>query len=79
MWKYLKYSNVKLSIDFNPFVWGFKWMYQEPTQSDPNLHIQYVRFLFLSLVVVIDNGVYHIWEHDELEVTEPVVQKGDPL
>jgi hypothetical protein len=76
MWNYLKFSNIKLSVDINPFVWGFKWMFQPPTQSDPNLRIQYVRFLFLSLVVVIDNGVYHIWEEEAIQPTET---KADPL
>lgn len=73
MWNYIKFSNVKLSVDMNPFVWGFKWLFQGPTQSDPHLRIQYVRFLFLSLVVVVDNGVYHTWEE---EVT-PVETKDD--
>lgn len=76
--KYLRFSNIKWSIDLNPCVWSFRWHYQEPTQLDPFLHIQYVRILFLSVVVVIDNGVYKIWE-EEIEVTEDADTKGDPL
>lgn len=70
MWKYLKFSNVKLSVDLNPFCWGFKWFFQGPTMSDPNLRIQYVRFLFLSLAVVIDNGVFHVWEEEAITAVE---------
>lgn len=69
MWSYIKFSNIKLSVDLNPFVWSFKWMFQGPTQTDPHLRIQYVRILFLSLTVVIDNGVYHLWE-EEIVPTE---------
>lgn len=69
MFKYFQYSNIKLSIDLNPFVWNFKWLYEGPTKQDPHLRIQYCRILFLSLMVVIDNGVYHIYE-DDLVPTE---------
>lgn len=79
MLKYLRFSNIKLSIDLNPFVWGFRWHYQEPTQLDPNLHIQYVRILFLSVAVIIDNGVYRIWEMEDLQTIEPAQESGDPL
>ena len=77
MWKYLKFSNIKISVDLNPFCWGFRWLYEGPTKMDPYLRIQYVRILFLSLAVVIDNGVYHVWE-EEMSVTE-TAEKGDPL
>lgn len=76
MFKYLKFSNIKFSIDLNPFCWGLKWFFQPPTMSDPHLRIQYVRILFLSLVVVIDNGEYHIWEEEAIEVS---TTKADPL
>lgn len=72
---YLKYSNVKLAVDLNPFCWGFKWIYQEPTQRDPHLHVQYVRLLFLSIIVVIDNGEFYMLE----ETIEPVETKADSL
>lgn len=77
MLKYLRFSNIKVSFDLNPCVWSFRWFYQGPTQLDPFLHIHYVRVLFLSVAVIIDNGVYKIWE-EELEVTEEST-RGDPL
>ena len=76
MWDYIKYSNLKFSVDLNPFCWGFKWMYQEPTKRDPHLRMQYVRFLFLSMLIIIDNGFYYIDATDEIEVVET---KADPL
>lgn len=75
MWAYLKFSNLKFSIDVNPFVWSFRWTFQAPTPSDPHLRIQYIRILFLSIVVVIDNGVWHIWE----ETLMPTETKADIL
>lgn len=75
MWNYIKFSNIKLSVDLNPFCWGFKWLYQEPTASDPHLRIQYCRILFLSILFVIDNGVYHIWEEQII----PTETKADVL
>jgi hypothetical protein len=75
MFKFFKYSNFKVSIDLNPFVWGFRWLYQGPTASDPHLRIQYCRILFLSLMVVIDNGVYHTWEEEIV----PTETKADVL
>jgi hypothetical protein len=75
MWKYIKFSNIKLSIDLNPFCWGFMWHFQGPTQTDPHLRIQYVRILGLSLAVIIDNGVYHTWEEEII----PTETKADVL
>jgi len=77
--KYLRFSNIKLSIDLNPCVWSFRWHYQEPTQLDPYLHIQYIRILFLSIAVIIDNGVYRVWEMEDMEGIEPAQPSGDPL
>lgn len=51
---YLKYSNVKLSIDLNPFVWGFIWHYEGPNKEEPNFRAFYCRFLALSLRIIID-------------------------
>lgn len=76
MWNYIKFSNVKFSIDLNPFVWSFRWIFQGPTQLDPHLRIQYIRILFLSIMVVVDNGVYHISED---ETIFPVESKADIL
>lgn len=73
MWNYLKFSNLKFSVDVNPFVWGFRWHFQGPTRTDPHLRIQYMRFLFLSIAVIIDNGVFHIWEEETIVAKEPVL------
>ena|ERR1700761_2299555 len=64
MWRYLKFSNLKVSLDFNPFCWSFIYHYSGPTKLDPNLSMRYLRILPLSIVLVIDNGVF---------VTEPEV------
>lgn len=69
MWDYVKYSNLKLAVDFNPYTWSFKWLYQEPTQRDPHLHIQYIRILFLSIIVVVDNGEFYMLE-ETVDVAE---------
>lgn len=51
---YLKYSNVKLSIDLNPFVWGFIWHYEGPNKEEPKFHAFYWRILPFSLRIIID-------------------------
>lgn len=78
MWSYIKFSNVKLSIDLNPFCWGFKWVYEGPTDLDPYLRMQYIRFLGISLLVVIDNGEYVISEDYLTDIT-PTETKADQL
>ena len=55
---YLKNSNLKLSIDLNPFVWSFVAHHQGPSKTDPNLHIWYMRFLPLSVTLVFDDGTW---------------------
>lgn len=67
---YLKFSNLKLSLDLSPFTWGVQFLHQAPTAFDPKLHIYYIRLLPLSLIIVIDDGT---WvpeteiSHDELD------------
>ncbi len=69
MLNWIRFSNIKISFDLNPFVWSFKWMFQGPTQSDPHLRMQYIRILGVSFLFVFDNGEYKIWE-DDLVPTE---------
>lgn len=64
MLKWIEFSNVKFSIDLNPFCWSLKWHYQKPTKSDPHLRILYVRILPFSLALIFDNGIFVPWEDD---------------
>jgi len=56
--KYLRYSNLKISFDVNPFVWSLKFFHQRPTGSDPYLRIFYFRILPLSISLILDNGTF---------------------
>jgi hypothetical protein len=74
MIKYLQNSNLKFSIDLNPFVWGFKFLFHKPTRTDPDLHMIYVRILLLSILLIIDSGHWIPWEE-----TIPVATTKDEL
>lgn len=77
MLKWLNNSNLKVSIDLNPFVWVWlpKGIHQGPTESDPKLNIWYVRWLFLSVNLVLDNGDWVAWE----ELVQVKSQTGGDL
>lgn len=62
MFKYIRFSNLKFSVDLNPFVWSFKFHHQGPTLTDPCLNIFYLRILPLSIALIIDNGEWASWE-----------------
>lgn len=59
-WNYLNFSNFKISLDLNPFVWSFKFLYEGPSESNPALRVLYVRLIMLSVIVVIDDGSYKL-------------------
>lgn len=67
-WGYLNHCNLKLAVDLNPFVWGFRYLHQGPDpQADPDLHIWYIRCLPLSIILTIDSGRY-IMEGEAIDV-----------
>ena len=63
--KYLRYSNLKISFDLNPFVWSLKFYHQRPTKSDPYLRIFYIRILPFSIALVLDNGTFEYVDYSE--------------
>lgn len=77
MFAYLKNSNVKLAVDLNPFVWRFKGHHQAPTKTDPKLHIFFLVFLFLTVIVVIDDGTYISWEELIVPMAKGEEEGGD--
>lgn len=59
MLKYLRYSNLKIAIDFNPLTWSFRYN----NQLIESMRMIYWRFLFLTIILVIDNGANPIqWD-----------------
>lgn len=75
LWAYINHSNLKLAIDLNPFVWSFRYMYQGPDRSDPDLNIWYIRILPLSIILTIDTGRFNI-VGDDITVRD---DEGDTL
>lgn len=75
MFKYLKYSNIKLSVDLNPFVWNIIYKYEGPTRRDPHLRMMYLRIFMLSFVVVIDDGTFNL--NDVLEEENGTHQRSN--
>jgi hypothetical protein len=56
MLKILKWSNIKISFDLNPFTWSFKYLeVKRETPVDP-IRLYYLRTLMFSFLLVIDDG-----------------------
>jgi hypothetical protein len=54
---YLRWSNISLQIDLNPFVWKIYYDYlHNPDGMNPKLHMGYFRLLMFKLVIHIDDG-----------------------
>lgn len=71
-WNYLRFSNIKLSIDLNPFACWFNppflFIRQRPTNIDPKLNLWHLRILFFTTHLVLDDGSYVLEENvDESE------------
>ena len=56
--KYLRYSNVILTINLNPFLWGFQFVYEGPTNMDPGMYFISIRVIMIRIAIVIDDGSY---------------------
>jgi hypothetical protein len=54
IWRYIRWSNFKISIDLNPFCWSFKYF---ADHDDPTFI--YIRLLAFSFLLVIDDGIYN--------------------
>jgi hypothetical protein len=62
--KYIRYSNINLSINLNPFCWGFDFLYEGPSSADPNMYFVAVKLLMCRLTFIIDDGSYNIDDKD---------------
>jgi hypothetical protein len=76
MFKYLRFSNFKISIDFNPYTWSWKKEYFPQTKEDPNLRIWYLRILPLSFLLVIDNGEFVRHDYEVENVVDTIRTEG---
>lgn len=56
MLKYLRYSNIKICVDLNPFTWSFKYA----SQVDVSFAIRYLRIGPFTITAVLDNGSEYI-------------------
>ena len=56
MLNYLRYSNIQIAINLNPFQWGFKVDHGGPTTMDPGMYFFHLKILMLRLSIVIDDG-----------------------
>ena len=54
--KYLRWSNFKISIDFNPFTWNFRYISEYDKIGE--FWFAYLRVLPLSFLLVLDEGIY---------------------
>ncbi len=56
MLKYLKYSNINISINLNPVLWKLKAFYEGPTELDPRCHFFCLHILPIRVSLILDNG-----------------------
>ena len=54
--KYIRYSNIQIALNLNPFTWGFIFKYNGPSDLDPGMYCLHIKFLMIRLSFVIDNG-----------------------
>lgn len=57
---YIRYSNINISININPFIWGIDYMYEGPSDVDPNTYYFAIRLLFIRFSFIIDDGSFEI-------------------
>lgn len=56
MFKYLRWSNLKISFDLSPFVWTIKWISDYDKVVD--IWFWYFRLGPLSFLLVLDDGSF---------------------
>ena len=56
MLDYIKYSNVTLAFNLNPFRWGFHMEYFPPDEDAPAMHFVHVKCACFVLMIIINNG-----------------------
>lgn len=55
--KYLRWSNISLQIDLNPFSWRFHYScLHNPEGYDPKQYFFSIRLLMFKLYIIIDDG-----------------------
>jgi len=75
VFKYLRYSNLKICIDLSPFAWGFKYS----AHHDSGFHLIYMRILFLSLTVIFDNGTDYVFMGLTSDLEDNKINKVDAV
>lgn len=56
MLNYLRYSNIQVAFNLNPFQWGFKIDYSGPTSMDPGMYFLHVKCIMVRISFVFDDG-----------------------
>lgn len=56
--KYIRYSNLNISFNLNPFVWGFHLIFDRPNDIDPKMYFFALKILMFRISIVIDDGSY---------------------
>lgn len=55
-WSYLRYSNIQVALNLNPFVWGFRFEILRPSVTDPGMFGLIVKLLMLRVSFIFDDG-----------------------
>jgi hypothetical protein len=56
MWNYLKFSNIQVALNLNPFTWGFTLEYGGPTTMDPGMYFLIFKVIMVRVSIVLDDG-----------------------
>jgi len=53
---YIRYSNIQIALNLNPFIWRFYWETLRPSQTDPGQFGFIIKLLMLRISVIFDDG-----------------------
>ena len=67
---YLRYSNVKISLDLNPCYWKFRYDHYGPGDHDPKLRVWWLQLLFINFWIMVDDGTFILDPLEQIEVQE---------
>jgi len=56
IWNYIRYSNIQIAINLNPFTWGFHFEANGPSTMDPGMYCLHIKLLMIRFSIVLDNG-----------------------
>ena len=55
---YIRYSNLAITFNLNPFWWNLYTEYSGPSEFDPHMRVLTVKLLMFKVIIIIDDGTW---------------------